>query len=143
MNGSDFITLAGKLAVTPTDEAAHRTAISRAYYGAFHVARSFLLKLGFRPVANASVHAFIRQYLGASGHPEAYFASSELSYLQAARNRADYDLEDTRMASRDFAMKCVEQAHRIVAALDACRRDDARDSIREAITNYEQRVRPR
>jgi uncharacterized protein (UPF0332 family) len=58
MDGNDFIILAGRLAVMPQDEAAHRTAISRAYYGVFHVARSFLLDLGFRPVGNANVHAF-------------------------------------------------------------------------------------
>ena len=98
MEGSDFIALAGKLAVAAAaDEATYRTAISRAYYGAFHIARSFLVELGFQPVGNANVHAFVRHYLAGSGHPEAYLAASELGYLQAARNRADYDLDDSEV----------------------------------------------
>ena len=48
MDGTEFIALAGKLVAVPAaDEATYRTAISRAYYGAFHVARSFLVELGF------------------------------------------------------------------------------------------------
>ena len=144
MDGNGFIALAGKLAVAPAaDEATYRTAVSRAYYGAFHVARSFLEELGFQPVRNANVHGFVAQYLIASQQTDARVAAVELGDLQAARNRADYDLKNVRAASRDFAMTCVEQAHRIVAALDVCRRDDARDSIRQAIAEYEQRIRPR
>ena len=41
MTGDDFIHLAGKLA-TSVDEAALRSAVSRAYYGAFHLALQFL-----------------------------------------------------------------------------------------------------
>ena len=40
MTGDDFINLAGKLATSP-DEASLRTAVSRAYYGAFHLALAF------------------------------------------------------------------------------------------------------
>ena len=56
MNGDDFIQLAGKLA-TSADPASLRSAVSRAYYGAFHLAGEFLADIG-RPVphhANAHV----------------------------------------------------------------------------------------
>jgi len=60
MDGSDFIALAGKLAAGPAaGEATYRTAVSRAYYGAFHIARSFLAELGLQPVGNANVHALV------------------------------------------------------------------------------------
>lgn len=143
MDGHAFIALAGKLAAASSaDEATCRTAISRSYYGAFHVARSFLQELGFRPLRNANVHAFVGQYLIGSGQHDARIAGFELGDLQAARNHADYDLDDMRWGSRDFAMTCVEQAHRIVTSLNACRQDDIRNSMRDAITKYEQRVRP-
>lgn len=48
MTGDDFIQFAGKIAVLPSsDAAALRTAVSRAYYGAFHLAKELLRDLGF------------------------------------------------------------------------------------------------
>ena len=44
MNGDDFIQLAGKLA-TSADPASLRSAASRAYYGAFHLAGEFLVDM--------------------------------------------------------------------------------------------------
>jgi uncharacterized protein (UPF0332 family) len=144
MDGHDFITLAGKLAASPAaDEATYRTAVSRAYYGAFHVARFFLVELGFEPVRNMNVHGFVRHYLNGSAHSDACFAASHLSRLQAARNRADYHLDDLHVGSQRNAMVCVERAHGIVSALESCRADEARESIRQAIAEYERRVRPR
>ncbi len=143
MDGRNFISLAGKLAAAPAgDEATYRTAVSRAYYGAFHVARSFLVELGFEPVENANVHAFVRQYLNGSGHPEACVAATHLRRLPAARNRADYQLNDPDVGSRGFAMVSVERAHRVVSGIENCRADNVRESIREAIIKYEQKIRP-
>jgi uncharacterized protein (UPF0332 family) len=102
MDGHGFITLAGKLDASITDdEATYRTAVSRAYYGAFHVARSFLMDLGFPPLQNASVHGLVRQYLNGSGHRDAILAASHLRRLQAERNNADYDLDDADPGSRE------------------------------------------
>jgi len=144
MDGREFLAVAGKLAASPhADEATYRTAVSRAYYGAFHVAREFLVELGFAPIGNANVHAFVRHYLHGSGHPEGCLAATQLSRLQTARNSADYDLTDTAIGARAFAMVCVEQSHRIVAALENCRTAEARETIREGIIAYEQKVRPR
>ena len=143
MDGNDFIRLAGKLAAVPSaDEATYRTAVSRAYYGAFHIARSYLVDLGFEPVGNANVHAFVRHYLNGSHHPDACRAASFLSHLQAARNLADYDLNNPHVGSRSQAMLMVERATQVVSALENCRNDDIRTSIREAIAEYQQKLRP-
>lgn len=144
MDGNDFISLAGKLVATPAaDESACRTAVSRAYYGAFHVARSFLIELGFQPLGNANVHAFIQRYLNGSGNPDACRAASQLSHLHTARNKADYRLDDDEVGIRSNAMLAVERAHRVVSAVENCRADDVRDAIRQAISKYEQQIRPR
>jgi uncharacterized protein (UPF0332 family) len=97
MDGHAFIALAGKLAA---EEATYRTAVSRAYYGAFHVARSFLVELGFEPLSNANVHAFARHYLNGSGIAQACLAAGELGDLQTARNRADYRLDESSVGSQ-------------------------------------------
>jgi hypothetical protein len=101
MDGNDFIALAGKLAAASAgDEATCRTAISRAY-GAFHVARAFLVELGFSPVGNANVHGYVQHYLNGSGHSEACRAAFLLSHLQSARNTAS-----TNRNSAPDAMPC-------------------------------------
>ena len=142
MDGNDFIALAGKLVAAQTaDDASCRTAISRAYFGAFHVACSFLADLGFHVLANANVHAQVRRYLSVSGNADAIDASDILSDLQSARNRADYRLDDPRVGSRDKAMLIVKQAHLVVSALNNCRAGEARETIRQAIAEYEHRLR--
>ena len=140
MDGIALIALAGRLAAPPSaDEASCRTSVSRAYYAAFHVARAFLVELGFKPVANANVHAFVRHYLHGSNHADACLAASQLADLQAARNRADYDLADSNVGSRGYAMVTSSAAHRVVSALENCRRDNVMDSIREGIADYERK----
>ncbi len=45
MNASDYIGFAAKLAATYSDAASCRSAISRAYYGAFHIGNRFFIFL--------------------------------------------------------------------------------------------------
>jgi uncharacterized protein (UPF0332 family) len=144
MDATAFIALAGKLAAAPAaEEASYRTAVSRAYYGAFHAARLFLVELGFKPVGNANVHAFVRHYLNGSNHPDASLAAGQLADLQAARNRADYDLDNPDVGRRAYAMVIVERAHRVVSALAKCREDAAIEAIRQGIGEYERKIHSR
>jgi uncharacterized protein (UPF0332 family) len=144
MDGSDYIRLAGKLAASPSaDEASYRTAISRAYYGAFHLARDFLVDLGFIPMGNANVHAFVRRYLHASNSPDAVTAADDLGDLQTLRNLADYRLDDSRVGSQKQAKWSVERATQVASALANCRDSNAYAAMRQAILEYEQKLRPR
>ncbi|MEX2317988.1 MAG: HEPN domain-containing protein [Pirellulales bacterium] len=124
-------------------EATYRTAVSRAYYGAFHVAHGFLHELGLRPPANANVHGFVQHYLNGSKHGDACRAASLLSHLHAARIRADYRLDGPQFSSQQDAMLIVEQAALVVSALNNCRSEGAWGSIRHAIAEYEQKINPR
>jgi hypothetical protein len=103
----------------------------------------FLIDLGFEAMRNANVHALVRHYLHASSNLNAIHASHDFGNLQTARNRADYDLDDRRVGLRGYSMLCVERAHRVVSALEACRSGQSRETIRQAIAEYEQRIRPR
>ncbi len=71
MNAADYIAFAGKIAATYSEAASCRSAISRAYYGAFHLAKSFLDRIGSRAPRNAGTHVFVQQLLTNCGNPRA------------------------------------------------------------------------
>ena len=129
MTGDDFIDLAGKLA-TSADEATLRSAVSRAYYGAFHLALEFLEEIE-RPVPrNTNAHVLVARKLQNAGQPDAYRAGSLLGDLHSDRIKADYRLDDKRAGTVAFARTCVETAHEIRSALSACRMDPVRSEIK-------------
>lgn len=141
MDGEEFMLLAGKLAAgAAADEASMRTAVSRAYYGAFHLARRFLEDIGCTPPAMANVQVFVQHYLHGSGHPDACRVASFLADLHAARNRADYQLSNRQVGTRPYAILNVETAHNIRAALLLCREDAARAAIQSGIADYRRRI---
>ena len=141
MDPIDFISLAGRLAATAdADEAAYRTAVSRAYYGVFHLAASLLAELGFSAPRTANVHVFVQHHLNGSGHPSACTAASLLSDLHAARNRADYQLGHYKAGTQAVAKLSVETAHEIRSALLGCSQPPTREQIRTGIAAYVQQI---
>ena len=132
MNGDDFIQFAGKLA-TSADPASLRSAVSRAYYGAFHLAGEFLVDIG-RPVPrNANAHVLVARMLQSSGQPDAVRAGSLLGDLHSDRIKADYRLDDRRVETAAFARLKVEIAHAVRSALDQCRLEPARSQIQARV----------
>jgi uncharacterized protein (UPF0332 family) len=140
MNPDDFISLAGKLAANANaDEATYRTAVSRAYYGAFHLAATFLAELGFAAPRMANVHVFVQHHLNGSGQPSACTAASLLSDLHSARNRADYQLGRGSAGTQAIAKLSVETAHEIRNALLECSQSPTREQVRVGISAYVRR----
>jgi uncharacterized protein (UPF0332 family) len=140
MDPVDFISLAGKLAATANaGDAVYRTAVSRAYYGVFHLAASLLAQLGYSAPRTANVHVFVQHHLNGSGHPSACAAASLLGDLHAARNRADYQLGRNTAGTQAVAKFCVEMAHEIRTALWECSQSPAREQVRSGIAAYVQR----
>jgi len=92
MTGEDFLSVADSL-LEGSSEADWRSAVSRAYYGAFHVARRLLHQCGFLVVSGEQAHAFMWMRLANSGHPDVVAAGKDLSELRRNRNWADYELE--------------------------------------------------
>jgi hypothetical protein len=141
INGSDFIRLAGKLCVlSNSDEAAYRTAVSRAYYGAFHLADEFLENLGFPVPRNENAHGFLRLQLMGCGHALAAAAGSILRELHRMRVRADYDLTDDRFRAAELARVNVENAHKMRTLLDQCTDEPTRSEVEAAIAAYHARL---
>ncbi len=128
MNGNDFIQLAGRLA-TSAEPASLRSAVSRAYYGAFHLAGEFLADIGHPVARNANAHVLVARMLQSSGQPDAVRAGSLLGDLHSDRIKADYRLDDHRVETSAFARLKVESAHAIRSALDQCRQEPARSQI--------------
>jgi uncharacterized protein (UPF0332 family) len=115
MKPAAFLDLADDLAVGD-NEAAWRTAVSRAYYAAFHAARDFIRKCGFEPPFADRAHAYLIHRLMQSGDAQLDFVGRELSDLRSRRNEADYEI-DTEFAQRR-ASNLVYRATDVVRILE-------------------------
>lgn len=114
MNGEQFLTLAAELASGAT-ESHYRRAVSRAYYGAFHIARRLLEDVGVHLPKGEQVHAKATYCLQDCGEANAGEAADDLETLRNERNRADYDLDRTVYQQR-VAEAQVKKAQEILAA---------------------------
>jgi hypothetical protein len=90
MDETGFLELADELS-TGSRPADWRTAISRAYYAAFHKARTLLQQGSFRVPDAEQAHAYLWLRLSNSGHPDVSNAGKNLYELRRMRNWADYD----------------------------------------------------
>lgn len=140
MTGDEFIVLAGKLAAA-ADEASLGTSVSRAYYGAYHLALAFLNDVGC-PVATNS-HGEPPRRLMESGNDHAKNAGHFLNELQTARIAADYRFDNHRLANPQFARKHVELAHRVRQEFAKCNGPRARDAMKAEIERVAAKRVPR
>lgn len=136
IRGEEFLGLAKNYATGPT-EADWRSAISRAYYVAFHVARELMSELGFATPRADLAHAFLWRRLENCGHVPLALAGSRLNQLRGERNHADYDL-DSDLPWKD-AQAAVTSAAMIIAALQTLSSEDRRLAT-EAMKIYERDV---
>ncbi len=137
MNASHFIDFAAKIAATYADAAACRSSISRAYYGAFHIAKSFLERLGSRPFKNANSHVFVQHCLMNCGHRQALRRGRYLQDLFRDRLLADYSLQVHRVENVEFARVAVESAREVQNLIESCDTNEAITEIKAGIAEYE------
>lgn len=143
MTGDQFIVVAGKIAATNADPASCRTAIGRAYYGAFHLAASLLKDIGIEAPKNANTHAFVRHRLSNSAHEDAELIGSLLYDLYADRIAADYDLNDEVVETIENARSSVERATRIQSEIVKCSTSEPKAAIKAGIEEYEKKISPK
>ena len=87
MTGDDLIHLAGHLVSNTAlgnAEARYRSAVSRAYYGAFHLVTAFLADCNAKVLENHTGHVQAAQILHATGVPDAMEVARLLDDLRAA-----------------------------------------------------------
>jgi uncharacterized protein (UPF0332 family) len=133
----DFLEVAEALA-RGDSEAEWRSAISRAYYAAFHGARRLLMNCGFVVPRADRAHAFLWMRLANSGDPAIQQAGGWLDSLRGQRNEGDYDLGASFSAAT--ARLHVQLGKAILDVLDTAAADPARITITEAMKTYERDV---
>jgi hypothetical protein len=116
MTGKDFLPLAKRLAAGST-EPEWRTAVSRAYYAAFHVAWQLMEDLGFTVPREDRAHRYLWLRLANCGEPRIQKAGGDRNGLRRFRNQADYDLGLS--FRRILAPPQIVIAERIIQTLDA------------------------
>jgi uncharacterized protein (UPF0332 family) len=138
MNPRDFLDVADEL-IGGLKEAEWRSAISRAYYAAFQIARQLLLHCGFTVPPDQQAHTFLWLRLANSGHPDVQTAGSDLGELRTARNKADYDLD--RSLSHSTGAHQFQTALDIIQILELVAADEViRGRVTEGIKQYERDV---
>jgi uncharacterized protein (UPF0332 family) len=137
MNWWDFLLLATRLTLGTT-EADWRTAVSRAYDAAFHVARRSLADLHFTVPRADRAHQHLVFRLSNSGESVVEQAGRDLETLRRLRKRADYD--DVPVLTQPQAAAAVQVAEGIIQVLDTARQDPARTRMRDAMIVYERDV---
>ena len=137
MNWRDFVSLAARLATGAT-EADWRTAVSRAYYAAFHVARRLFADLNFTVPRADRAHQYLVFRLSNSGESAVEQAGRDLETLRRLRNRADYD--EAPVLTQPQAAAAVQPAEGTILALDAARQEPTRTRVRDAMIVYERDV---
>jgi uncharacterized protein (UPF0332 family) len=138
MDETGFLELADELS-TGSRQADWRSAVSRAYYAAFHKARSTLRQGGFRVPDGEQAHGYLWLRLSNSGHPDVVNAGDDLKNLRRIRNWADYDFD--RSLDDAKAIVRVQVATDIIQLLDDLAKEPAiRDRVIDAIKAYERDV---
>ncbi len=136
MTGRDFLTLAGQLVVVGAPgiaEARYRTAVSRAYYGAFHLVVEFLAEFNVTVKKNHLGHEDASRRLFQTGHPIAMEAARNLDELRGYRNDADYRFHVRGFDNRNNAQDRCEMAATVRLCLDRCRVEPERTLFQAAL----------
>jgi uncharacterized protein (UPF0332 family) len=137
INPRDFLVLAKRIAGLG-GEAAQRSAISRAYYAAFHAARLLFVNLGFTVPRGDRAHAFLSLRLQNSGERPAMDAGIELDDFRSNRNIADYDLNKIVDAKR--SQDWLRRADALISAIENAAHEPLRTAITDAMKIYERDV---
>lgn len=115
-----FLDLAEELVERRNNAAADRTAISRAYYAAFHLASAYVSDRGVRLTFTGRDHATVwAWFLGADVAAGLRWIGNAGSVLRQARRHADYrptpfpePTKEAQTAVR-FAMRIVSELNRV------------------------------
>ncbi len=137
IDGKDFLVVAEELVKGGT-EAEWRSAVSRAYYAAFHEARQLMRDLRFQVPKAETAHPYLWHRLMNSADTQVVSAGSDLNALRTDRNRADYEngLTLTQLNCR----LAVQTARKLIQILNNALTEPTRTQITDAMKIYERDV---
>jgi len=133
----DFLNLAESW-IQSGSEAEWRSAVSRAYYAAFHKARRLFTDLGFQPPRGDQAHAYLWLRLLNCGDPQIQVAGSDLNTLRRDRNLADYGIDQN--LSQTDGLTQVQSARQIIQVLITAASEPTRTQITDAMKVYESTI---
>ena len=137
-----FLVEAVKAGNPPTggDGAAEcRSAISRAYYGAYLVAVTYLDRIGFAAQNSPDCHLAVQRALNNSGHPDLRTAYVKLDVLHRDRRRADYDTKDRQsetVAAAEFVVQLAEDTTGLIEKVRDAATPDEMAAVAGAISAW-------
>lgn len=137
MTGLDFLTVADDLLAGPT-EGHWRSAVSRAYFGAFHVAQELLAACGFLVPQGDRAHGYLWLRLSNAGDNAVENAGKELKVLRQLRNSSDYDLR--RLWKQSSAKTILLDAKKVIPIFQIAMSDPIKTQITDAMKTYERDV---
>lgn len=135
--GTDFLDLAEVLAKSGSEDQ-WRSAVSRAYYGVFHEARTLFESLGFRVPRADQAHAYLWLRLSNCGDAQVQSAGYEMNRLRQDRNRADYDIKLT--ITQPHAVSVTKFGQRLVRILQDATQEPTRTQITDSMKTYERDI---
>ena len=94
-----------------------RTAISRAYYAAYHAAFNFLEAIGLSPRTDKWAHDDIFSHFANSGCEDLQRLGSTLGNLHNRRIEADYALSNLEIEKPEIAARVVARTARVLREL--------------------------
>lgn len=141
MEGKDFFEFARKLVQMRT-EPALRSAISRAYYAAYHCCLQLLRALGFQFGKDSSAHEKVAAYLNNSAITEIELAGKELNYLRRRRNHADYDLALKDFQDHIACQADIARAQAVILQLEKYSKEPLRTQLKNGLRAYDAIINP-
>jgi len=144
MDGNDFIAFAGRLAANPHfGPAEYRSASSRAYYGAYHLALVLLRQLSISPPNDRkkSQHEWVKELFLGCQAKEFKVLGRLLGDAHTARIRADYRLDFPKADERNTALTSVERAEQIRLDLQRFSDPDHMETSRQQLDVAQRNLR--
>lgn len=137
MDATAFLEFARLLAADDKLSAAgHRTVTSRAYYAAFHAARSALGHIGVKSPRGDNEHQFVQRALVNCQVSLAVEAGRLLKNLHQTRKEADYDLHAQHTENRTTTDLSLLRAVEITTKLAACSTGVVRQQFAAGVSQY-------
>lgn len=128
MDAHQFLAVADELVASvranpaqPNARAVCRTAVGRAYYALFLLARAFVDDLGFETRSVPSIHALLEQAQRNSGVFSLVRIANTLADLREQRTDAGYDMRNTTVETVGTATDVLDDARAAILQLDLIR----------------------
>ncbi len=139
MEAKTFFTFAQKL-VQMRDEPALRSAVSRAYYAAYHFSIGLVREIGFQFEKGAPAHEKIYQYLRNTQMQDAVSAANDLKLLRKRRNEADYELDSSEFKDHISCQIDLARAQLIISQVEKLAREPLRTQLTNGLRKYHAQI---